>query len=83
MTAKTRVTITRFNSILTMFLEEKEPAGAFNKAQRLIEYRSNYTLSRKNTRGAAGRDLLKAQPAQVRGSQNTTPPWRNMIAGRR
>src|SRR6266567_1280875 len=25
------------NSILTMFLEEKEPAGAFNKAQRLIE----------------------------------------------
>jgi len=34
---KTRVTITRFNSILTMFLEEKEPAGAFNKAQRLIE----------------------------------------------
>jgi len=64
MSAKTRVTITRFNSILTMFLEEKEPAGAFNKAQRLIEYRSNYTLSRKNTRGAAGRDLLKAQPAQ-------------------
>src|SRR5436305_11300121 len=27
------------NSILTMFLEEKEPAGAFNKAQRLIECR--------------------------------------------
>src|SRR5271156_5652535 len=29
------------HSILTMFLEEREPAGAFNKAQRLIECSQN------------------------------------------
>jgi hypothetical protein len=42
------VTITRFNSILTMSLE-KEPAGAFNKAQRLIECGACYRLLIENT----------------------------------
>jgi hypothetical protein len=42
------VTITRFNSILTMSLEN-EPAGAFNKAQRLIEYPEYYRLLIENT----------------------------------
>src|SRR3984893_17168213 len=67
--AKTRVTTTRFNSILTMFLEEKEPAGAFNKAQRLIEYRLNYTLSRKIQGEPLAGISLRRQLLNFRGSQ--------------
>jgi hypothetical protein len=41
------MTITRFNSILSMSLEEKEPAGAFNRAQRLIECGKSIHFARK------------------------------------
>jgi hypothetical protein len=52
-----------------MFLEEKEPAGAFNKAQRLIEYRLNYTLSRKIQGEPLAGISLRRQLLNFRGSQ--------------
>jgi hypothetical protein len=52
-----------------MFLEEKEPAGAFNKAQRLIEYRRKYTLSRKIQGQPLAETCLRRRLLNFRGSQ--------------
>jgi hypothetical protein len=79
----THVTITRFNSILTMSLED-EPAGAFNKAQRLIEYQLCYRLLIENTTpskrgGAAGSGRFGADGACRRHPANVS--FRQHIPG--